>query len=302
MLKRLENWLHQPIEDEVFRFFRLVFSCKFLLTAVWLIYPEWGFSKEWLIAILAVAFFLATRRTPDLYLTGFAVFLVFALWHVFRTLPFTLNHFILETFLILILLLFPARPCQTGRKSLVDGRASRLIQASLLTVWFYSGLQKIAHGYYLDGEMYALYAFFAERSELGRTLRMLLPVASFGNISMSALVPISPAPLEIFQNIRLPVSSAERLFLVSAGISTVVAEFLLPIFVVLFRSCRTPALILLILAQVAVGAATGELDFTMSGLVAWILFFPKTVRWSYPALWLSLWVLFLGRVMGKLPY
>ena len=53
---------------------------------------------------------------------------------------------------------------------LLDGTALRLIQIGILTVYFYGGVHKLVHGFWLEGEFLIQTLFKQGNGGLGKTL------------------------------------------------------------------------------------------------------------------------------------
>lgn len=138
-----------------------------------------------------------------------------------------------------------------------------MLWLTMLSVWFFAGVQKWIHGYYLSGESMAL-SLLTEHGGSGPGLR-------FG---LSTLVTALGAPAEAGASAELPVAlglqhvtlgALGRVYCVATGGLIVAAEIALPL-LTLFRATRRAATIGLVLAQCCVGLLANELDFALLGL------------------------------------
>lgn len=171
-----------------------------------------------------------------------------------RTWPYTLNHFILEELVLLVLLAFPVRfNAEHGREPLQE---LQLLWVTLLSVWFFAGLQKLGHGHYLNGESMALPLLVGDDG-LGRGLRMGLRLlrAPFGSAALVSGDAAGAAPLDVLA----------RIYCVGVSWLVILAEVGLPL-LALVPHTRRVATVGLCLAQCSVGLLSGEIDFAILGL------------------------------------
>lgn len=209
-----------------------------------------GAAMQILAALGSVA--MCFRRTAQLGV--FVWFNVIGLQLV-RTWPYTLNHFILEELILLVLLAFPVRfAAERGREPLQE---LQLLWVTLLSVWFFAGMQKIGHGHYWNGESMALPLLSGEGS-LGRGLRLGLALIH----SVLGAAPLGPALLGPGM---AALDLVARIYCVALSWLVLVAEVALPLLALVPRT-RGAATIGLGLAQCSVGLLSGEVDFAILGL------------------------------------
>jgi hypothetical protein len=204
-----------------------------------------GLVVQLLGAVGSVA--MCFRRTAQL-----GVFIWFNLIGVqlVRSWPYTLNHFILEELILLVLLAFPVRfEAESGREPLQE---LQLLWVTLLSVWFFAGVQKIGHGHYLNGESMAL-PLLAGQDCLGRGLRMGLSLVC----SLFGAAPLTAGGAAL--------GLVARIYCVGLSWLVLVAEVGLPLLALVPRT-RGAATVALGLAQCSVGLLSGELDFAILGL------------------------------------
>lgn len=188
-----------------------------------------------------------------------------------RTWPYTLNHFILEELILLVLLAFPVRfNAEHGREPLQE---LQLLWVTLLSVWFFAGVQKLGHGHYLNGESMAL-PLLAGEDCLGRGLRGGLSLLR-SLLGPAALAPADPgsAPLDL----------TARIYCVGLSWLVIVAELGLPLLALVPRA-RRAATVGFCLAQCSVGLLSGEVDFAILGLGLIALGSARHIQARYVAL------------------
>lgn len=199
----------------------------------------------------------------------FGTFILFGLsaTEVWQSWPYTLNHIALETFILVFILL---------EAEAEDNLAPLMIKAVLVSVWIYSGMQKLFHGYFFSGEYLALETLSGE-SHLGKNLAWILHYVEsvFGTEKFSPLICCGGADL---------ILPAWEVFLFRAmGVMTVLTEIFLPL-TLLFRKTRLIGVILLFLFQLTIGLSSAEIDFAFTAVAILLLFEPRVARVAYPVL------------------
>ena len=211
---------------------------------------------------------------------GLAIYLVLSVTGLLRTLPYTSNHAFLETFLLISLLLWPPHPVPKEAEqspATVDGTACRLIMFAILTVFFWSGVQKIYHGYYLNGEFFTLLLFVPEES----AIRALVLASLDGLVATTKLVPLPEIPEPNWLRagaISYP-SWAIHLLIVQSHL-IVLSEVLFPLLVV-FERTRQLGKLLLIPTAIGIAVISWETGFALTNVACVLLFFPRQARWSF---------------------
>jgi hypothetical protein len=215
------------------------------LHLVWPWHAPAGPVVQLLAALGSVA--MCFRRTARL---GVAIWFHLIGLQLVRSWPYTLNHFILEELLLLVLLASPVRfEAENGREPLQE---LQLLWVTLLSVWFFAGVQKIGHGHYLNGESMALPLLTGDGC-LGRGSRAGLSLvhALFGG------APLAPGGAAM--------DLVARIYCVGLSWLVIAAEIGLPL-LALFPRTRAAATLGLGLAQCSVGLLSGEIDFAILGL------------------------------------
>jgi hypothetical protein len=174
--------------------------------------------------------------------------------HVVLTMPYTLNHFVLELLVLSVLAVFPVR-FEPARQ---DGEALRLLWLAVLGVWFFAGIQKLAHGLYLNGEFMALQ--LTDKGDLPNHLRAGLALLE-ANLTGSRLDLALTQPT----GAEAGLSWSARVACVALGWLVPIAEIALPVLACFTRS-RGPAIWGLACGQALIGWLSGELDFAITGL------------------------------------
>ncbi len=190
--------------------------------------------------------------------------------------PSTLNHSFLELMIVATLVGF--WPQRQGDDT-VDGLAVRVIWCVTLSVWLWGGVHKLAHGYYLNGEFFALAAAF-DHSILAEHLRWLVNGSRW-------LQGVEPLAVSVATPVQIPMSmpllAGDWLVLKTLARLLVLAEVLLPLCVLTNRFKRA-GLIGLVGMQLLIAIGSGEYDFAITGTAVLLLALPKLARYGYPAL------------------
>jgi uncharacterized membrane protein YphA (DoxX/SURF4 family) len=201
-------------------------------------------------------------RTP-----GLVLLLALQLALIADSLPHTLNHHFLEAVLLLHLALLPP----AGRNMTDEGpSAALMIRLTIASVWFFSGVQKLANGRYLDGEMLASELALSS-GELGQSLRWLL------DTPMRSLAYEAPTDL-VCGTIDAPSSVVAALLVLSWAV--VAVELFLPtlFFVSRWRYLAAWALVVMSLWTAAL---TGETSFGVTSSCALLLWLPEHASWTF---------------------
>lgn len=183
---------------------------------------------------------------------------------VSQTFPHTLNHAWFELLVALVLWRAATRP---DPRTTVD--AHRVLVLALLSVFAYSGVQKLAHGQFATGE-YLLRALVFESGGMTDALRGLL--APWGPLPSGSANELMLRPVD------LQVAPVLRLGLQLMSIGIIVAEIGLPVLVVLGVTGSRWALLA---AQIGIGLVSSEVDFalTATGMVLLLWHQPPRAAW-----------------------
>ena len=183
---------------------------------------------------------------------------------VLITLPHTLNHAWFE--LLVALVLWRAAACPTRR---LTAQARQVLRLAILSMFFFSGLQKLVHGQFISGE-YLLRAIVFESNTMADHLRFAL--AGFQHLPERDVHELLLHPVVL--NVRPQLHTFLRVL--SVGI--VAAELVVPILVVFrVRGARWA----LLATQIGIGLVSGEADFalTATGLVLLLWSVPPRASW-----------------------
>lgn len=232
--------------------FRRVFALKLALIA----YPVTSVP----VAIAAVAgFLLAWGKAPR---AGMLLLLVPLATTIVPVWPYTINHRAFEGIVLLILAL--ASPDE-------ESFSIDVIRWLILSVWFYAGVQKLVHGYYLNGEWFALHAM-TYGTDRGGIIDFLVRHSG----TLAAFAPCCTTT-------DVALSASQKALFIFLGSSVVVAELGLPL-LALFRRTRTLGLAGLFGLQLAIAFSSAEVDFALSSAACLCLFIPGLAKWAYPVL------------------
>ncbi len=255
-----------PCDETTFLYFRRFLAFKIAAPLILPGHLHWP-VPSWLVASLAiVAVVVAGLRKH--YWPGLIFIFFVSCFQIWESWPFTINHIALEAVLVLLMLL--AAGDKPNEETLSCGDMILLL---MLSVWFYSGLQKLFHGYYLSGEYFTLEALSVE-SGLGRDLNSLLlwlaPHLGGGHIR--------PIACCGFGAIEFPRWGS--LLFQGMGFGTVLAEISVPV-LALFRSTRVAGILLLFVFQFAIAKLSHEFDFAFTAFGILLLFTPKIAKQGY---------------------
>jgi hypothetical protein len=243
---RLRSWFQ--------RFLSIKLLCMFHLVWAWSA-PGGG----WLHITAAAA--TLGMNLPRTARYGTIVWLGIVMALVARSWPYTLNHILLEAVVLGLLVLFPVRFELAGTREAPDDL--QLLWLTLLSVWFFAGVQKLVHGYYLNGESMAL-SLLTDPGGSGRGLRLGLSALSSVLESLGGAGPSAHLAASL-DGQPGSLGGLGRAYCITLGGLVVAAELALPV-LTLFRRTGRAATIGLGVAQCCVGVLTAELDFALLGL------------------------------------
>jgi hypothetical protein len=266
--------------------FRWCFAIKLLCT-FYSTYAEpiWPAAPAVVLRALAVASTLAMCRRKTAWLGGVG-WLGLVAAHVTKTWPYTLNHFFLELLFLLVLCAYPSAT-REGREASA-GEARSLLFLAILSVWFFSGVQKLAQGHFLNGEAFAL-QLLSDDSALGIALcgGLTALVQGMGiEASMAVLPPAAPG-----------FGAFTRAYCLLSSWLLPLAECALPLWAALGPR-RELAVAALVVGQLVIATASGEHDFALTGVAALGLAWSRWVQARHFALAAAAVLLFLERALG----
>lgn len=265
--------------DRVLRSFLWFFSiklfCTFNLIAVWA-----GHHGAWL-RLLAAACSLA-MLSPKTANPGALGWLGLMTAHAVFTWPYTLNHFFLELAFLLVLSVHP----KAGRDPETSREVLAVLCIVMVSVWFFSGVQKVAQGHYLNGESFALellgassFLGVALRSGLAFVEQLLGVKASFESASSSPAV--------------IALSGVAKAYCLLLSWFVPAAECVLALGVFISRK-REWVLGAMMLGQLGIACVSKEYDFALTGLAALGLGWRRWVDVRHGVLALAAVLLSLG--------
>lgn len=250
-------------ETKAFRLFRVFLAFKLALPFA---FPD-GFHEAIGIKTIALLVMVIAVGLPRFYIVGLIALLGLMANELMASLPFTINHGVLEFGIVLLMCLLPEEA--SSRIT-----SAHLIKILMLSVWFYSGLHKLFDGYYLNGEFLALEAL-ANNTTLGIHLNEIL--GFFGPH------PTSSQLFECCVYGPLHFSSVQTAILLALSWGTILLELMLPVAMFIPR-VRWVGLAGLFTAQFFIGYLSGEVDFAFTAFAILFLFVPRIARFTFPAL------------------
>ena len=225
-----------------------------------------SFTPRHMLLSAAVVFgaLLVSRRRN--YQVGALLLAAYHLFKVISYFPMSGNHRYLELLIYLSLAIVPAQ--QMGR----------LLRYAILTIFFYSGLQKALYGYYGSGEIFAIQAFLPPESSLV-AFRMQLQALSdvFG-----LHLPNLGLEQDWSRNVPLDIPTWMGTAFKGMGRGALAAEIGLPL-LVLWRRTRKLALAALLAFSAYIGIFASEYEFASTNIACLLLFqHPRHMRWALP--------------------
>lgn len=283
------RWLRAPVDPATFSWFRRLFLGKFLLFDLLSLGKAAAPSTGNLLSACVAGACLALSETRHGLRFAAATVLLIKLLEIAASFPSTINHAFFDAALLFALACGPHRENGPGLHPL------RVAQAGIMLVFFYSGMQKLVHGYYVNGQFLALRVLYHE-GDLGRRLRWIL--SSTGRLLE---LPLPPTGAQSRPNglvettVGLPAWSRSVLCVISNG--AWMAEMGLPI-LALRRALRRWAVRGLLALEAAILVLTGEISFGFTVVACLLSFFPRSARWSYPTSFAILSVAAVAREVG----
>ncbi len=269
-----ESVLSSRIDGRPYLWFRRLFVLKLAAFATLTLWVRLPGSAPLLLLVLLSASQAVLARTR--YLPGLLGMLVYEVWNVTQTFPFTLNHHFFETAVLVITVVSPAAhsrdPARQADPDFIDARAVRLIQLAVITVWAYAAVQKIVHERYWNGELMGIYGLYEGGRFIGVT-EWFAALASRVTGAEAAALPLTwPASLAP-QPVAVPAWLCTVFIWLGRG--TIVLELTIAIGL-LFQRTRTAAVTGLMAFQAVIALVTREISFGVAGQVSALLFLPYT--------------------------
>ena len=184
---------------------------------------------------------------------------------IYKTYPLTINHFFLE-FIILVLIFISS---ESKKDLLSDKRNIKnlilYLQILYISVWIYSGIQKIFWGYYLNGEMFALSYLNSKEStnSLVRIQHFLID-----NLTTFKSIFIPPC----CTNKELVFPGIVKFIFMAQGWLVGLCEITFPVFLI-FKRTRIIGFLLVLVLQLTIALSSGEWDFAVSSSILLVSLF-----------------------------
>ena len=273
-LATMVRHLTAPVPAILIRAFRIYF-CFHIFIHTFKIHWIYPGPMAWAVrsAILLAALLSAHKRY---YPAGLLIILVYKMYFVIDQLPTTANHAFMETLVVLFLLLFPDQPV-SGRAGdqagcLVDGTSVHLTQFALLSIYFYSGVQKIVHGFWWQGEYLA--HCLISREDMGMWYMGQQVVqkveAMLGGLEMT--FPLTKAMR--LETVPLEVPGWAIVFFIIMSWLVIATELVPPLLILIPRT-RSLGLLLIILTMLGIAVYSWEVEFMFASVGVLLLYFPK---------------------------
>jgi hypothetical protein len=267
--RRIEEGLFSPVDPGKFAWFRRIFLGKFLLFELLHVVdtPREATPLLWVqLGVIGACVAAAEARPNTWGRLGVAVLLVIKIAGIVDSFPYTVNHAFFDAALLLLLAL-GAPEGGAGVHPL------RVVQVGILIVFFYSGVQKLVHGYYVGGQFLAIRTLYSE-GDMGRRLRWALSFVSGMLRLPSPPTFMQPRPSFLAdQEVDLPGWFCGALYIVSNGVW--MAEVGLPIMAIR-RAWRQKALAGLLALECLILIVSGEISFGVTVIACLLSFFGRS--------------------------
>lgn len=256
LMRLLTGGRREPSPVALLQAFRWCFAIKLLGTS-YLIYAEplWSAAAGIMLRAFAVICTLAMCRRQTAWLGSVGWFVLVGT-HVAITWPYTLNHFFLELLFLLVLCAYPRAGVEGHEASASEVRS--LLFLAILSVWFFSGMQKLAQGHFLNGQAFAL-QLLEDDSILGAALCGGLSALVHGLGVEASLAAVPPA--------QTGFGAFTRAYCLLSSWLLPLAECALPLWAALGQR-RELAVLSLIIGQLLIAGVSGEHDFALTAVAA----------------------------------
>jgi hypothetical protein len=226
--------------------------------------PAFTWQQTLLNTVVVFGAVLVTRRRN--YQVGALILAAYHLTAVIHNFPSSGNHRYLEMLIYLSVAIVPVQ------------ELGKLLRYAILTIFFYSGVQKALYGFYWSGEIFALEAYAHPNQIASMFRRQLALVASVFNLP----IPKLPIEADWTYNRAIEIPAWMGTTFKALGRGALAAEIGLPL-LVLYRRTREVALAFLVLFSVYIAIFANEFEFASTNMACLILFFhPKHARWALP--------------------
>lgn len=222
---------------------------------------------------------------------GVLLLMIAAVHKVLWSFPYTLNHAFFELLLLAEHLAWRWSDSPEG----ASHDPSRFAKLGILSVFFYAGLQKLVHGYYLDGQFLALKVLYGHDGMSVGLRALLSAMHKVMDLPMPQLPTSTPSWLS-----GAAASLPQWMIASMTGLSitVVLLEIVCPIAALVPRLRRSAILGLLGL-EACIAIASRELSFAFTTTACLLAFFPEAGRWSYPVAFAALSLLTVGLMLAR---
>lgn len=226
--------------------------------------PPCTFEHMLLTAAVIFGAVLVCRRKN--YQAGALILAAYHLLKVVAYFPLSGNHRYLEMLIYLTLAVVPVR------------EVGKLLRYAILTIFFYSGLQKALNGYYWSGEIFALEAFHQPETVVNVFRMQLWAISHVFGLHLPNL----GRDIDWSQHVLLDLPAWLDTTFKLMGRGALAAEIGLPL-LVLWRRTRKPALAALMAFGIYIGIFASEYEFASTNTACLLLFYhPRHMRWALP--------------------
>ncbi len=299
-ISQIERALAAPFDAEAMLMFRRYFIFKtwlwtFLIGDVSLMFSDAERASSALIVTVGAA--LGCRRRG--YQIGVFILLLFWTYKkIYLFFPRTANHDFLEILMFLSFWLFPERPIPGSDGKMLAGVGPRVIAFTIVLVVFWTGVQKLAHGRWHNGEAIAFFTLFD-----GGNLEYVFGAGlQLGNSFFSEPVGTTPFTWSSTygpSHFALPDWAIG--YFVILGVLGSLSEILFPV-LICFERTRTIGKIGVVACVAAFSLMAGIFGFTFTGLACCLLLFPNHARQLFKYLFGLLIVFFIIMQFVSLPF
>mgnify|MGYP001357230245 CR=1 FL=1 len=285
--KEFIPFLNRKVDQNVLVSFRAFFAFHLFLQSLKL---PWSYGHNLIVYLLqgsillcvVAMFFERASRAGVLFLAAYKLY-----W-VYIKFPSTANHYYFEFLVLVLLFIFHPIKEEKRENYLVDGTAIRLIQIGILSVYFYGGVHKLVHGFWLDGEFLIQTLFKQGNGGLGKTLGLFInffdPHWIKGPLSLAKGLEVT----------SFKISSLSLNMITVLSLGTIFTEIFTPLLFV-FKKTRKWGFIFMIILQIIIGFSAWETEFMFAALGSIFLFTQKGHPRTFMFLGLihALWAIFI---------
>lgn len=267
---------HLELPEELLPTFRRYFAVHIFLQTIKL---HWRYDDPWIVYGVPVLILIGAALAwhPRVFRFGLVILLAYKSFYVIHNFPNTGNHPYVEALILLVLLLF-SRQGTRPEEVQAEAYACHLIQVTVLSIYLFSGLQKLVHGMWLNGEYLAESLFFRERFGVWYNVQLLVDAMGsifgerVGQLPLVRSLEADPSPL------LLPGWAV--VFFIAMGWFVVASEVGAPL-LIMNRATRSFGVIAMLIVQCLVGLFSWETEFMFAAVGAMLLWFRHRIVYNY---------------------